>query len=243
MNNEISYLPDEIGKLESLTDLYLFNNQLVTLPPTIGNLKQLKILDLGKNNPLKNLPQELFSLKHLDKFMINRCPNLDIKVIKFPKVLSECFFNKTNLLCYQPGTCQTIKMDNNSKNITISESEFLKNTKACTEEDINSVKQGIIDSSSSKSSSSDTSNSGSNETDLNNPVSHITEAKVLISASIIMKVVFIMITVAIIVFIFYFYRKINKKIDDNLYKKIFQTLLFMKNIYQQIHHQLHLDHP
>lgn len=65
-------------------------------------------------------------------------------------MLEKCYFYETNISCYQPGTCNTIMMDDgsNNNNITITEAEFLKNTRECTEQEIISVKQGTNDSSS-----------------------------------------------------------------------------------------------
>ena len=56
-NNQLSSLPQEIGKLTSLQLLDLRSNQLSSLPQEIGKLTSLQLLDLS-NNQLSSLPQE-----------------------------------------------------------------------------------------------------------------------------------------------------------------------------------------
>ena len=76
---------DEIGKLSSLQELDLSNNQIVNIPDTISKLKKLQILNLSKNqisiiplasleeltrldlhsNQIKDIPEALFELKKL----------------------------------------------------------------------------------------------------------------------------------------------------------------------------------
>jgi len=62
--NQLSALPEEIGKLTELTHLYLYNNQLSALPEEIGNLTNLRELDLD-NNRLPALPEEIGNLTEL----------------------------------------------------------------------------------------------------------------------------------------------------------------------------------
>ena len=38
----VKHLPESIGNLTSLQELWLFNNQLITLPESIGNLTSLQ---------------------------------------------------------------------------------------------------------------------------------------------------------------------------------------------------------
>ena len=62
--DEIVYLPPEIGNLTSLTELDLDGNQLTELPPEIGNLTGLTKLDLWVNG-LTALPSEIGNLTGL----------------------------------------------------------------------------------------------------------------------------------------------------------------------------------
>ena len=54
-NNELSHLPNTIGKLTSLKILDLKSNHLTTLPETIGDLSMLTDLYVGDNH-LSHLP-------------------------------------------------------------------------------------------------------------------------------------------------------------------------------------------
>ncbi|MEA1863648.1 MAG: leucine-rich repeat domain-containing protein [Euryarchaeota archaeon] len=64
MNNQLTTLPPEIGKLTNLTWLNLHDNQLTTLPPEIGKLTNLTWLNLH-DNQLTALPSEIAELKSL----------------------------------------------------------------------------------------------------------------------------------------------------------------------------------
>ena len=64
--NQISELPDEIGKLTNLKTLILNSNNLTTLPNAITKLTNLEVLDLSLNKNL-NIIQELDKLKQLPK--------------------------------------------------------------------------------------------------------------------------------------------------------------------------------
>jgi len=63
-DNEISSIPSEIGKLTSLTELELGRNHLADLPRELGNLRSLTDLSLG-NNRLSVLPSALANLTNL----------------------------------------------------------------------------------------------------------------------------------------------------------------------------------
>ena len=118
-------------------------------------------------------------------------------------MLEKCYFYETNISCYQPGTCNTIMMDDgsNNNNITITEAEFLKNTRECTEQEIISVKQGTNDSSSNT----------------------------LIYICIIVGVILIIVIIVSIWYINYYKRKINKNIEKKLINKSSDVIIYEKH--------------
>ena len=48
--NDLTSLPAEIGKLQSLKELILYENKLTSLPAEIGKLQKLTFLDLQGNS-------------------------------------------------------------------------------------------------------------------------------------------------------------------------------------------------
>uniref|UniRef100_A0A7N4PRI8 Leucine rich repeat containing 1 n=1 Tax=Sarcophilus harrisii TaxID=9305 RepID=A0A7N4PRI8_SARHA len=69
-NNEIYHLPETIGALLHLEDLWLDGNQLAELPQEIGNLKNLLCLDVSENK-LERLPEEISGLASLTDLVIS----------------------------------------------------------------------------------------------------------------------------------------------------------------------------
>jgi len=69
-NNEISSIPSEIGKLTSLTELELGRNHLADLPRELGNLRSLTDLRL-RNNRLSVLPSTLANLTDLNMLYLS----------------------------------------------------------------------------------------------------------------------------------------------------------------------------
>ncbi|MFX0069972.1 MAG: leucine-rich repeat domain-containing protein [Candidatus Hermodarchaeota archaeon] len=61
---ELSTLPESIGNLSSLNELFLYENQLTNLPDSLGNLKYLKELSLGRNK-FTTLPESIGHLSSL----------------------------------------------------------------------------------------------------------------------------------------------------------------------------------
>ncbi|CAD7078954.1 unnamed protein product [Hermetia illucens] len=57
-NNRLTTLPDELGRMEKLTDLDASCNQLTSLPMRIGDLRNLRSLSL-RSNQLVYLPREI----------------------------------------------------------------------------------------------------------------------------------------------------------------------------------------
>ncbi|XP_065357119.1 leucine-rich repeat and calponin homology domain-containing protein isoform X2 [Calliphora vicina] len=60
-NNRLTALPDELGRMDRLTDLDASYNQLTTLPARIGELRSLRSFSL-RSNQLMYLPRELTCL-------------------------------------------------------------------------------------------------------------------------------------------------------------------------------------
>lgn len=75
-NNRLNSLPEEIGRLETLTELEASHNHITILPVRMGDLKQLRSLNL-RSNQLVYLPRDLCTLKlsHLD-ISLNRIASL-----------------------------------------------------------------------------------------------------------------------------------------------------------------------
>jgi hypothetical protein len=67
--NKLQQLPDDIGNLKHIEELYLFGNELTHLPKGIGDLVQLKELDLY-NNRLESLPEEIGNLVELQRLTL-----------------------------------------------------------------------------------------------------------------------------------------------------------------------------
>jgi Leucine-rich repeat (LRR) protein len=63
---KLSTLPEAIGQLSQLQQLYLSGNQLSTLPEAIGQLSQLQVLYLSSNR-LRTLPEAIGQLSQLQK--------------------------------------------------------------------------------------------------------------------------------------------------------------------------------
>jgi Leucine-rich repeat (LRR) protein len=64
-NNQLTALPESIGKLVNLEWLYCENNQLTALPESIGKLVNLEWLYCG-NNKLTALPESIGKLVNLE---------------------------------------------------------------------------------------------------------------------------------------------------------------------------------
>lgn len=68
--NELEELPDFIGQLSSLIELWLDNNFLTTLPPEIGELRNLQCLDVSENR-VDELPEEIYGLQSLTDLILS----------------------------------------------------------------------------------------------------------------------------------------------------------------------------
>jgi len=67
-NNKLTQIPPEIGQLQQLQRLFLSNNQLTQILPEIGQLQQLQTLYLSYNQLTQILPEigQLQQLRYLD---------------------------------------------------------------------------------------------------------------------------------------------------------------------------------
>lgn len=66
---QLTSLPESLGRLPQLTQLYLHNNQLTSLPESLGNLVRLRALHLF-NNRLTSLPDTLGNLAQLQELTL-----------------------------------------------------------------------------------------------------------------------------------------------------------------------------
>jgi Leucine-rich repeat (LRR) protein len=83
----LSTLPPEIGVLENLLGLHLWNNRLTTVPPEVGNLSNLVWLNLG-NNQITHLPPEIGNLQNLQLLELhnNQLSNLPTEISHLQKL-------------------------------------------------------------------------------------------------------------------------------------------------------------
>jgi len=64
--SKLTTLPENIGNLKKLGELWLYNNNLTSLPESIGNLTNLTYLGLYSNK-LASLPDSIGNLKNLGR--------------------------------------------------------------------------------------------------------------------------------------------------------------------------------
>lgn len=50
-NNKLKYFPADVGTMERLAILWLFDNNLESVPYSLGGLPLLRNLSLGRNKP------------------------------------------------------------------------------------------------------------------------------------------------------------------------------------------------
>ncbi|MHA1821636.1 MAG: leucine-rich repeat domain-containing protein [Promethearchaeota archaeon] len=96
-NKDISSLPESIGQLKNLQELYLYNNELSSLPERIGDLTNLQRLDLS-GNQLSSLPESIGALKNLKELYLtlNQLSSLP-ESIGALKNLKELWINDNQL--------------------------------------------------------------------------------------------------------------------------------------------------
>jgi len=87
--NDLKSLPESIGQLTNLKEMWLLGNSLTDLPESFGQLTKLTKLDL-RNNKFTIIPESIGELKNLTKLYLtgNRLTKSDINRIK--KILPNC---------------------------------------------------------------------------------------------------------------------------------------------------------
>uniref|UniRef100_A0A8C9VF89 Protein scribble homolog n=1 Tax=Scleropages formosus TaxID=113540 RepID=A0A8C9VF89_SCLFO len=70
-SNELEVLPETLGALPNLRELWLDRNQLCALPPELSNLRRLVCLDLSENR-LNELPSDLSGLLALTDLLLSQ---------------------------------------------------------------------------------------------------------------------------------------------------------------------------
>ena len=63
-DNQIEKLPANVGKMESLEEIFCAENFLTTLPPSIGWLRKLHTLNVDEND-LEDFPPEIGSCRNM----------------------------------------------------------------------------------------------------------------------------------------------------------------------------------
>jgi hypothetical protein len=106
-NNTINGFPNQILDYDlKFLDLSR-NEEIKTIPSKIKNLKNLEILYIGMTG-LTSMSEEIFNLENLREFDLDGNPELSTKIYNFGKKLDSCDFRNTNIICYEPGTCDKI---------------------------------------------------------------------------------------------------------------------------------------
>lgn len=96
-NQSLSSLPEEIGALTLLKELYLFGNKLEELPQALSSLSNLEILWI-QNNQLKVIPESISKLSKLKDIAAfsNHIVDISSKILSLPSL--EALFLHNNLL-------------------------------------------------------------------------------------------------------------------------------------------------
>jgi internalin A len=68
-NLGLTAVPEEIGWLTQLEELYLTDNALTEMPPAIMNLTNLRVLDISNNN-FHVIPFEIYQLRNLERLTL-----------------------------------------------------------------------------------------------------------------------------------------------------------------------------
>jgi Leucine-rich repeat (LRR) protein len=101
---KLTELPESIGQLTQLTEMYLSDNQLTTLPVSIGKLTQLRSLAISTNK-ISALPSSIGNLRNITELLI-----VDNRLTSLPTEIGQ-LTNLTLLdLSYNPLTSLPIEL-------------------------------------------------------------------------------------------------------------------------------------
>ncbi|OUM62813.1 hypothetical protein PIROE2DRAFT_61643 [Piromyces sp. E2] len=125
VNSNVKNIAKIIPSNCPLEILDLSVNPIGIIPDDIGKLKKLEILYIGETN-LKSLSEQVFNLNLSSSLDISGSPGLSVKVYNFGKKIKDCDLRGTNVICYEPGTCENIieVPGNNPKYYSNAESVF-----------------------------------------------------------------------------------------------------------------------
>src|SRR5665647_14644 len=92
--SKLTTLPDSIGQLSQLRELYVAGNQLTTLPDSIGQLTQLRELYVGYNQ-LTTLPDSIGQLAQLQVLYVehNQLTTLPDSIGQLAQLQVLCIYN------------------------------------------------------------------------------------------------------------------------------------------------------
>eukprot|EP00833_Pecoramyces_ruminatium_P001460 jgi/Orpsp1_1/1175492/evm.model.c7180000054083.1 len=115
-NNQITGFPEQLMEFKKLKYLNISRNERIrSIPSSISNLKDLEILYVGMTG-LTSLSEELFKLTKLKELDLDGNERLYTRILNFGNSsVGECDFRNTNILCYEPGTCEKLIMNQNPK--------------------------------------------------------------------------------------------------------------------------------
>lgn len=71
--NKVKSLPEEIGELSSLKELWIEKCGIQSIPKSIGRLKQLEKMTCRHCNALQSIPEEMGELSSLKELLIDHC--------------------------------------------------------------------------------------------------------------------------------------------------------------------------
>lgn len=132
-HNNLTEIPEEITKLKSLKFLYLSYNKLQRLPDSIGKMKSLVRIDVNNNN-LNSLPDSIIELENLKYFdETNNCfESIPNKILDF----FHKRFNGTfvEFMSEEQKREKQIEYNKMVDNVFKENDEFLRNNYKITEE-------------------------------------------------------------------------------------------------------------